>query len=129
MGEDQGDVAPALQAGCIDASLLARMPEVAAPRIRRPVIHVDDGTDVSPVPRIRWIRDRYFGITWLSSRSCRISDRFSDDNVGADRSRDQAGRHFELRNHDALVRTLDPRRTSTSQLRGTQAGQHHELER
>mgnify|MGYP003694248893 CR=1 FL=1 len=57
------------------------------------------------------------------------SDRFSDDNLIAHRSRDQAGRHFELRNHDALVRSLDPRRTSTSQLGGTQAGQHHELER
>ncbi len=64
-----------------------------------------------------------------STSSLQISNRYCCYVISVQRSRNQAGSHFELRNHGTLVRTLNPRCTSASQLGSTQAGQYHELER
>src|SRR4051794_30092400 len=55
---------------------------------------------------------------------------FGDDRVFADGDAgDEAGRDFELRGGDHLVRAIDPRDRSAHQLRGAQSGDDDKLER
>ena len=60
----------------------------------------------------------------------RLSAIREDDRVFADGdARDLAGRDFELRGGDHLVRALDAGNAAAHQLRGAQTGDHDELER